>query len=123
MVFSALIKLYVKLYICIMAFRNHKFSPVVSPPVEVFDKVLTSTMVDDVEIPVINSVSNRLLSDKLPALSEYGLSDLLQSGVPLTPVSSKVMNSYESEASSVVDDVINNAPAPPASSDSPSESD
>lgn len=114
-------KLYVKLYIYIMAFRNHKFSPVVSPPVEVYDKVLTSTMVDDVETPVIKSVPNRDLSDKLPALSEYGLTDLLQAGVPLTPVSSKVMNSYESEAASVVDDVINNAPVPPALSDSPSE--
>ena len=104
-----------------MAFRNHKFSPVVSPPVEVYDKVLTSTMVDDVETPVIKSVPNRELSDKLPALSEYRLSDLLQAGVPLSPVSSKVMNSYESEAASVVDDVINNAPVPPDSSDSPSE--
>lgn len=101
-----------------MAFRNHKFSPVVSPPTEVYDEVLSSTIVDGVETPVIKSVPNSELSDKLPALSEYSLSDLMDAGVPLKPVSAKVIVSPESEVASIVDDVINNSPAPAVPADS-----
>lgn len=89
-----------------MSFRNHKFSPVVPPPIPVVDEVTTSTFVDDVETPVVRIVPNIELSANLPAPSSYHLSDLLAAGVPLQPVNSKVITSMESEVASVVESVL-----------------
>lgn len=92
-----------------MAFRNHKFSPVVPPPSPVVDEVTTTTFVDDVETPVVRIVPNNELSANLPAPSTYHLSDLLAAGVPLQPVNSKVITSTESEVASVVESVLGSA--------------
>lgn len=92
-----------------MAFRNHKFSPVLPPPTPVVDEVTTTTFVDDVETPVVRIVPNNELSANLPAPSTYHLSDLLAAGVPLQPVNSKVITSTESEVASVVESVLGSA--------------
>lgn len=95
-----------------MAFRNHKFSPVVPPPTPVVDEVTTTTFVEDVETPVVRIVPNNELSALLPAPSTYHLSDLLAAGVPLQPVNSKVITSTESEVASVLDSVLGSADVP-----------
>lgn len=108
-----------------MAFRNHKFSPVVPPPSPVVDEVTTTTFVDDVETPVVRIVPNNELSANLPAPSTYHLSDLLAAGVPLQPVNSKVITTTESEVASVVDSVLGSSDVPrdtPVSTDSSKES-
>lgn len=89
-----------------MAFRNHKFSPVVPPPTPVVDEVTTTTFVEDVETPVVRIVPNNELCALLPAPSTYHLSDLLAAGVPLQPVNPKVITSTESEVASVFDSVL-----------------
>lgn len=89
-----------------MAFRNHKFSPVVPPPAPVLDEVSSSTFVGEVETPVVSLVPNSELAANLPAPSSYCLSDLLAAGVPLTPVNSKVITTPDSAAASVVDSVL-----------------
>lgn len=89
-----------------MAFRNHKFSPVVPPPAPVVDEVSSSTFVDEVETPVVSLVPNSELCASLPAPSSYCLSDLLAAGVPLTPVNSKVITTPDSAAAAVVDSVL-----------------
>lgn len=89
-----------------MAFRNHKFSPVVPPPAPVVDEVSSSTFVGEVETPTVSLVPNRDLSANLPAPSSYCLTDLLAAGVPLTPVNSKVITTPDSAASAVVDSVL-----------------
>lgn len=89
-----------------MAFRNHKFSPVVPPPALVVDEVSSSTFVDEVETPVVSLVPNSELCASLPAPSSYCLSDLLAAGVPLTPVNSKVITTPDSAAAAVVDSVL-----------------
>lgn len=95
-----------------MAFRNHKFSPVVTPPIPVDDEVLSTTFVGNVETPVVRIVPNNELSANLPAPSSYRLSDLLAAGVPLTSVNSKVITTPESEIASVVDSVIGTSEPP-----------
>lgn len=95
-----------------MAFRNHKFSPVVPPPTPVVDEVMSTTFVEDVETPVVRIVPNNELSASLPAPSTYHLSDLLAAGVPLQPVNSKVITTTESEVASVVDSVIGSSEVP-----------
>ena len=89
-----------------MAFRNHKFSPVVPPPTPVVDEVSSTTFLGEVETPVLRIVPNKELSANLPAPSSYCLSDLLAAGVPLTPVNSKVITTPEAELASVVDSVL-----------------
>lgn len=89
-----------------MAFRNHKFSPAVIPPSPIFDEVMSTTFVGDVETPVVRIVPNNELSATLPAPSSYHLSDLLAAGVPLQPVNSNVITTPEAELSSVVDSVL-----------------
>ena len=89
-----------------MAFRNHKFSPVVPPPAPVVDEVSSSTFVGEVETPVVSLVPNSELCASLPAPSSYCLSDLLAAGVPLTPVNSKVITTPDSAAAAVVDSVL-----------------
>lgn len=89
-----------------MAFRNHKFSPVVPPPAPVVDEVSSSTFVGEVETPVVSLVPNSELCASLPAPSSYCLSDLLAAGVPLNPVNSKVITTPDSVAASVVDSVL-----------------
>ena len=108
-----------------MAFRNHKFSPVVPPPTPVVDEVMSTTFVGDVETPVVRIVPNNEISATLPAPSTYCLSDLLAAGVPLTPVNSKVITTPESELASVVDSVIGTSDVPretTTATDSPKES-
>jgi hypothetical protein len=100
-----------------MAFRNHKFSYSCPPPQDVFDEVISTTIVDDVEVPSVVSVPNSELTKDLPNLSDYKLSDLLQAGVPLNPVNPKVLGTVEDKLNNIVDDVINNTPtSDPASS-------
>lgn len=89
-----------------MAFRNHKFSPVVPPPAPVLDEVISSTFVGEVETPVVSLVPNCVLAANLPVPSSYCLSDLLAAGVPLTPVNSKVITTPDSAAAAVVDSVL-----------------
>lgn len=89
-----------------MAFRNHKFSPVVPPPTPVVDEVSSSTFVGEVETPVVSLVPNSELCANLPAPSSYCLSDLLAAGVSLAPVNSKVITTPDSVAASVVDSVL-----------------
>lgn len=93
-----------------MAFRNHKFSYSCPPPQEVFDEVVTTTIVDDVEVPTIVSVSNSEFTKNLPELSDYKLSELIQAGVSLSPVNPKVLGTAEDKLNNIVDDVINNTP-------------
>lgn len=95
-----------------MAFRNHKFSPVVTPPTPVVDEVMSTTFVENVETPVVRIVPNNELSASLPAPSSYRLSDLLAAGVPLQPVNSKVITTPESELASVVDSVLGSSEVP-----------
>ena len=95
-----------------MAFRNHKFSPVVPPPTSVSDEVMSTTFVGEVETPVLRIVPNNVLSANLPAPSSYRLSDLLAAGVPLTPVNSKVITTPESEIAAVVDSVLGSSEVP-----------
>lgn len=92
-----------------MAFRNCKFSYSCPPPQEVFDECFTTTIVDGVEVPTIVSVPNSEFTKDLPDLSEYKLSDLIEAGVPLSPVNSKVLGTVEDKLNNIVDDVINNA--------------
>ncbi len=89
-----------------MAFRNHKFSPVVTSPSPVVEEVMTTTFLGNVETPVVRIVPNNELSDNLPAPSSYRLSDLLAAGVPLTSVNPKVITTPDSELASVVDNVL-----------------
>ena len=93
-----------------MAFRNHKFSYSCPPPQDVYDEVISTTIVDDVEVPSIVKLSNLEYTKDLPNLSDYKLSDLLQAGVPLNPVNSKVLGTTEDKLNNIVDDVINNTP-------------
>lgn len=95
-----------------MAFRNHKFSPVVTPPTPVFDEVMSTTFVGDVETPDVRIVPNNELSANLPTPSSYRLSDLLAAGVPLTSVNSKVITTPEAEIASLVDSVIRTSEVP-----------
>lgn len=95
-----------------MAFRNHKFSYSCPPPQEVFDEVVTTQIVDGVEVPAVVSVPNSEFTKDLPELSDYKLSDLVQAGVPLSPVNSKVLGTVEDKLNNVVDNVINNTPIP-----------
>ena len=90
-----------------MAFRNCKFSYSCPPPQEVFDECFTTTVVDGVEVPTIVSLPNSEFTRDLPDLSDYKLSDLIEAGVPLSPVSSKVLGSVEDKLNNVLDDVIN----------------
>lgn len=92
-----------------MAFRNRKFSYSCPPPQEVYDEVITTQIVDGVEVPTIVSVPNSEFTKDLPELSDYKLSDLIQAGVPLSPVNSKVLGTVEDKLNNVVDDVINNS--------------
>ena len=92
-----------------MAFRNCKFFYSCPPPQEVFDECFTTTIVDGVEVPTIVSVPNSEFTKDLPDLSEYKLSDLIEAGVPLNPVNSKVLGTVEDKLNNIVDDVINNA--------------
>lgn len=89
-----------------MAFRNHKFSPVVPSPSPVVDEVSSSTFVGEVETPTVSLVPNCELAANLPAPSSYCLSDLLAAGVPLTPVNSKVISTPDAAAAAVVDSVL-----------------
>lgn len=93
-----------------MAFRNRKFSYSCPPPQEVYDEVITTQIVDGVEVPTIVSVPNSEFTKDLPELSDYKLSDLIQAGVPLNPVSPNVLGTVEDKLNNVVDDIINNAP-------------
>lgn len=95
-----------------MAFRNHKFSYSCPPPQEVYDEVITTQIVDGVEVPTVVSVPNSEFTRDLPELSDYKLSDLVQAGVPLSPVNSKVLGTVEDKLNNIVDDVINNTPTP-----------
>ena len=90
-----------------MAFRNCKFSYSCPLPQEVFDEFFTTTIVDGVEVPTIVSLPNSEFTKDLPDLSEYKLSDLIEAGVPLSPVSSKVLGSVEDKLNNVLNDVIN----------------
>lgn len=93
-----------------MAFRNRRFSYSCPPPQEVYDEVIKTTIVDGVETPTVVSVPNSESSKDLPELSDYRLSDLIEAGVPLSPVNSKVLGTVEDKLNNIVDDVINNAP-------------
>lgn len=95
-----------------MAFRNHKFSYSCPPPQDVYDEVISTTIVDDVEVPAVVKLLNSEYNKDLPNLSDYKLSDLLQAGVPLNPVNSKVLGTFEDNLNNIVDDVINNTPTP-----------
>lgn len=95
-----------------MAFRNHKFSYSCPPPQDVYDEVITTQIVDGVEVPTVVSVPNSEFTKDLPELSDYKLSDLVQAGVPLSPVNSKVLGTVEDKLNNIVDDVINNTPTP-----------
>lgn len=91
-----------------MAFRNCKFSYSCPPPQDVYDEVITTQIVDGVEVPTIVSLPNSEFTKDLPELSDYKLSDLIQAGVPLSPVSSKVLGSVDDKLNNVLDDVIGN---------------
>lgn len=91
-----------------MAFRNHKFTYSCPPPQVVYDEVISTTIVDDVEVPSVVKLPNSEFTKDLPNLSDYKLSDLLQAGVPLNPVNSKVLGTVEDKLNNIVDDVINN---------------
>ena len=91
-----------------MAFRNCKFSYSCPLPQEVYDDCITTTIVDGVEVPNVVSVPNSELTKDLPNLSDYKLSDLIEAGVPLSPVSSKVLGSVDDKLNNVLDDVIGN---------------
>lgn len=93
-----------------MAFRNHKFSYSCPPPQDVYDEVITTQIVDGVEVPTVVSVPNSEFTNDLPELSDYKLSDLVQAGVPLSPVNPKVLGTAEDKLNNIVDDVINNTP-------------
>ena len=75
-------------------------------------KLISTTIVDDVEVPSVVSVPNSEFTKDLPNLSDYKLSDLLQAGVPLSPVNPKILGTAEEKLNNVVDDVINNTPTP-----------
>nr|DAF07711.1 MAG TPA: hypothetical protein [Microviridae sp.] len=91
-----------------MAFRNCKFSYSCPLPQEVYDDCITTTIVDGVEVPNVVSVPNSEFTKDLPNLSDYKLSDLIEAGVPLSPVSSKVLGSVDDKLNNVLDDVIGN---------------
>lgn len=95
-----------------MAFRNHKFLYSCPPPQDVYDEVISTTIVDNVEVPAVVKLPNSELTKDLPNLLDYKLSDLLQAGVPLNPVNSKVLGTVEDKLNNIVDDVINNTPTP-----------
>lgn len=95
-----------------MAFRNRKFSYSCPPPQEVYDEVITTQIVDGVEVPTVVSVPNSEFTKDLPELSDYKLSDLIAAGVPLSPVNSKVLGSVEDKLNNIVDDVVNNTSTP-----------
>lgn len=100
-----------------MAFRNHKFSYSCPPPQDVYDEVISTTIVDDVEVPSVVKLPNSEYTKDLPNLSDYKLSDLLQAGVPLNPVNSKVLGTVEDKLNNIVDDVVNNSPTPATAPD------
>lgn len=106
-----------------MAFRNHKFLYSCPPPEDVFDEVISTTIVDDVEVPAVVKLPNSEFNKDLPNLSDYKLSDLLQAGVPLNPVNSKVLGTVEDKLNNIVDDVINNTPTPAAAPDNDNNND
>lgn len=106
-----------------MAFRNHKFSYSCPPPQDVYDEVISTTIVDDVEVPSVVKLPNSEFTKDLPNLSDYKLSDLLQAGVPLNPVNSKVLGSVEDKVNNIVDDVINNSPTPQPAPDNANNND
>lgn len=106
-----------------MPFRNHKFSYSCPPPQDVYDEVISTSIVDDVEVPSVVSVPNVEFTKDLPNLSDYKLSDLLQAGVPLSPVNPKVLGSAEDKLNNIVDDVINNTPTPDSASDNDNNND
>lgn len=106
-----------------MAFRNHNFSYSCPPPQDVYDEVISTTIVDDVEVPSVVKLPNSEFTKDLPNLSDYKLSDLLQAGVPLNPVNSKVLGTAEDKLNNIVDDVINNTPTPATSPDNDNNND
>lgn len=106
-----------------MAFRNHKFSYSCPPPQDVYDEVISTTIVDDVEVPSVVKLPNSEFTKDLPNLSDYKLSDLLQAGVPLNPVDPKVLGTVEDKLNNIVDDVINNSPTPASARDNDNNND
>lgn len=99
-----------------MAFRNCRFSYSCPPPQEVYDDCITTTIVDGVEVPNVVSVSNSEFTKDLPNLSDYKLSDLIEAGVPISPVNPKVLGTIEDTLNNVVDDVLNNTSTPTSES-------
>lgn len=95
-----------------MAFRNCKFSYSCPLPQEVYDDCITTTIVDGVEVPNVVSVPNSEFTKDLPDLSDYKLSDLIEAGVPISPVNPKVLGTIEDRLNNVVDDVVNNTSTP-----------
>ena len=106
-----------------MAFRNHKFFYSCPPPQDVYDEVISTTLVDGVEVPAVVILPNSEFNKDLPNLSDYKLSDLLQAGVPLNPVNSKVLGTAEDKLNNIVDDVINNTPTPAIAPDNDNNND
>lgn len=95
-----------------MAFRNCKFSYSCPLPQEVYDECIATTIVDGVEVPNVVSVPNSEFTKDLPDLSDYKLSDLIEAGVPISPVNPKVLGTIEDTLNNVVDDVVNNISTP-----------
>lgn len=91
-----------------MAFRNCRFSYSCPLPQEVYDDCITTTILDGVEVPNVVSVPNSEFTKDLPNLSDYKLSDLIEAGVPISPVNPKVLGTIEDTLNNVVDDVVNN---------------
>lgn len=90
-----------------MAFRNCSFNPSFESPQCVFEDVIKEDVVDGVVISTLVTVKSSDLSSSLPSYSDYKLSALLASGVPLTPVNPVIFNNPLVE----VENVVTNLPS------------
>lgn len=87
-----------------MSFRNSFFRPVPPKSEVVTERVLSHSIVNDVDIVTAVDVDAASLSSSLPNFDDYKISNLLAAGAPLNTVDPVLFHDVDSEVSSVLDD-------------------
>ena len=77
-----------------MAFKHRKFS-YYFPSDTPFEEVISITSVDGVDVPVVSVIPSMDVSKDIPSYDDYKLSTLLNSGIPLNPVSPNILNNND----------------------------
>lgn len=96
-----------------MAFRNHKFSPLVPTAQTVVEQSLKSSIVEGIETFTRIDV-DVATKPSLPSADDYRLSALLAAGAPLNYVNPQIFENPELDAAHFVDtNLVDDVPAYP----------